>query len=88
MNILDKLATIPGLEDAHIGMQPAEPDGCITLFEYPGSSPKHHFGGVDIIHSVQARMRDITAAAAYAQALAVTATFFNKILWCIFISGS
>lgn len=68
MNILDKLAAIPGLEGAHLGMQPAKPDACITLFEYPGAPPKHHFGGMDIIHSVQVRTRDTTAAAAYAQA--------------------
>lgn len=71
MNILDILATIPGLEGAFLGQQPHKPDGCVTLYEYEGAPPEHHFSGMDIIHSVQARARDVTAASAYARAKAV-----------------
>lgn len=73
MNILDILATIPGLEDAFLGQQPDEPDGCLTLFEYDGAPPEHYFGGLDVVHSIQARARDTTADAAYARAKAVSA---------------
>jgi|GEM_PF-1158597 len=71
MNILDILATIPGLEDAFLSQQPHKPDGCVTLYEYPVTPPEHHFGGMDVVHGVQARARDTTAAAAYARAEAV-----------------
>lgn len=70
MNILDKLATIPGLEEAYLGVQPATPDGCITLFEYPATPPRHYFGGMGLVHNVQVRARDRTSAAAYARAQA------------------
>jgi hypothetical protein len=71
MNILDFLVTIPGLEKAYLGFQPAKPDGCIALFEYPSAPPEHYFGGLDIVHSVQARARDVLQATAYARAEAV-----------------
>lgn len=73
MNILDKLAAILNMPNVYLGTMPAKPDACIGVFEYPGAPPVHWFGGMDIRHSVQARTRDTTAEAAYAQAEAVAA---------------
>ena len=73
MNILDKLSTIPGLEGVFLGVQPDAPDGCVTLLERESALPVQHFGGMDVIQTVQAKIRDATRAAACARSEAVAA---------------
>lgn len=72
MEILDYLATIPGLTGAYLSVQPDKPDACITLRQYAASPPVHSFSGIDDIYNVQAIARDTTAAGAYALAVAVS----------------
>jgi len=71
MNILDKVKTVLNMPDVKLGFMPDSPDAVIILFEYQPPPPEHHFGGTDFIQNVQARIRDTTAAEAYAKAKTV-----------------
>ncbi len=71
MNILDKLAMVLNKSNVVMGFMPAKPDAIIALFEYNPPPPDHSFGGTDFSHNVQVRVRDTTAATAYATAEAV-----------------
>lgn len=71
MNILDKIATVLNMASVKKGFMPDKPDAVIALFEYSGQPPDHHFGSTDFIQNVQVRIRDTTAATAFAKAEAV-----------------
>lgn len=71
MNILDHIASVLDMQDVYLGVLPDAPDSCIALFEYEVAPPRHFFGAMQIVHGVQARTRDKSAAAAYAKAKAV-----------------
>lgn len=71
MNILDKLAMVLNKPNVVMGFMPAKPDAVIALFEYNPPPPDHSFDKTNYSHNVQVRVRDTTAAAAYATCEAV-----------------
>lgn len=67
MNSLDKIAAVLG-GDVFKGYLPDKPDTATAIFEYSGVPPNHHFGGMDIVQSVQVRTRSYSPAEAYSLA--------------------
>jgi len=68
MNILDLVADVLREPNLKKGFFPAQPDDLAAVFEYPADPPEHHFGGTDIIHGIQFRVRSLDAQRAYGEA--------------------
>lgn len=71
MNILDLINNALGMNGVKLGFMPDKPDSMIALFEYESTPPEHSFNCTDIIHNVQARVRDVNASSAYKTAVKV-----------------
>ncbi len=69
MDILDTIAQIlaqAGFGEICKGFMPSAPAACIALFQRESPPLQHSFGGfADEVYSLQARIRDATAAQAF-----------------------